>query len=365
MKAHIGPLSRRRVLALLGIFTATGTTGDGAGLDRFLPPGRTTLCGYGRQALAIGLHRVGTGAGDVVLLPGFICRDLIGAVRTVGAEVVFYDIDEQFHIVADSLDRAGASRVRAVVAVNYFGFPQPLDDLFPWCRAHGAVLIEDNAHGFLSADGDIPLGHRGDLGIFSLRKTLALPNGGALVDNRPEEADSLGGAPRFEDSSLRIEVAWAAKRGVKRVMAFGGPSTVGPVLGAIRGLRRFAPGSDVEIMSPDAEIAIPQEKLAPVTRRLLQRTAVDEEITRRRKLYRECDALLKDASEVRPLFSELPAEVVPQGFPFVYVGNEPRQFADRWWRLGVPIVSWPDLPHAFASNAPPHCHRVMLVPFLW
>jgi hypothetical protein len=118
-------------------------------------------------------------------------------------------------------------------------------------------------------------------------------------------------------------------------------------------------------MSPDAEIAIPQEKLAPVTRRLLQRTAVDEEITRRRKLYRECDALLKDASEVRPLFSELPAEVVPQGFPFVYVGNEPRQFADRWWRLGVPIVSWPDLPHAFASNAPPHCHRVMLVPFLW
>ena len=132
MKAHIGPLSRRRVLALLGIFTATGTTGDGAGLDRFLPPGRTTLCGYGRQALAIGLHRVGTGAGDVVLLPGFICRDLIGAVRTVGAEVVFYDIDEQFHIVADSLDRAGASRVRAVVAVNYFGFPQPLDDLFPF-----------------------------------------------------------------------------------------------------------------------------------------------------------------------------------------------------------------------------------------
>ena len=79
----------------LGIFTATGTGGNGAGLERFLPPDRTTLCGYGRQALAIGLHRLGIGAGDLILLPGFVCRDLIGAVRTVGSDVRFYDVDER------------------------------------------------------------------------------------------------------------------------------------------------------------------------------------------------------------------------------------------------------------------------------
>jgi hypothetical protein len=358
-------LTRDRRQAMRGIFTATGTTGDGTGLDRFLPPGRTVLCGYGRQALAIGLHRIGAGAGSTVLLPGFVCRDLLGAVRTVGADVAFYDIDDRFHIVADSLDRAGASRVRAVVAINYFGFPQPLDQLFAWCRSRGAVLIEDNAHGFLSADKDIPLGCRGDLGIFSLRKTLALPNGGALVDNRPGVALSHEDAPCFEESAVGGEVAWAAKRGVKYLMARGGPSTVRPLVGTIRGLRRLTTGSDVEITSPDAEATIPRQELAPVTRRLLRRTAVEREIRRRRTLYRECEALLTGVTDVRALFAELPPEVAPQGFPFIYAGNDPRQFADRWWRRGVPIVHWPDLPDAVAPDAPSHYRRVMLVPFLW
>ena len=350
---------------LLRIFTATGTHGDGEGVERFLPPARTTLCGYGRQALAIALHRVGIAAGDLVLLPGFICRDLLGAVRTVGADVRFYDIDEQFHIVGESLDRAACARVRAVVAVNYFGFPQPLNECLAWCHARGAVLIEDNAHGFLSADQDVPLGRRGDLGIFSLRKTLALPNGGALVDNRPGGVHTREGAPRFDGSSLRTEMAWGAKRAAKRAMALGGSSAVRPLIGSIRGLRRLATGSAIDVTPPHAEIAIPQQALASRTPGLLRRVAVREESTRRRSLYRACRTILEGSAEVRPLFSELPEHVVPQGFPFIYLGNEPGLFAERWWRRGIPMVRWPDLPHAVEPDAPPHYHRVMLVPFLW
>ena len=358
-------LDRELRRTLLGIFTATGTKGDGEGVERFLPPERTTLCGYGRQALAIALYRVGIGAGDLVLLPGFICRDLLGAVRTVGADVRFYDIDEQFRILVESLDRADGSRIRAVVAVNYFGFSQPLNEVSAWCRARGAVLIEDNAHGFLSADGDVPLGRRADFGIFSLRKTLAIPNGAALVDNRSGAIPTGGDAPRFAGSSLRTEVAWGAKRAIKRAMALGGLSAVRPLIGSIRRLRRLTTGSDVEVTPPYAEDAIPQQALAARTPGLLRRVAVREESTRRRSLYRQCQTMLESSAEIRPLFSELPGQVVPQGFPFLYLGEAPGHFADDWWRRGIPMSRWPDLPHAVAPDAPPHYHRVMLVPFLW
>lgn len=358
-------LDSERRKTLLGIFTATGTKGDGEGVERFLPPERTTLCGYGRQALAIALCRVGIAAGDLVLLPGFICRDLLGAVRSVGADVRFYDVDEQFQIVVESLHQAGCSRVRAVVAVNYFGFPQPLDEVSAWCSARGAVLIEDNAHGFLSADGDVPLGRRADFGIFSLRKTLAIPNGAALVDNRSDAVPTNGDAPRFDGSSLRTEMAWGAKRAIKRAMALGGLSAVRPLIGSIRRFRRLTTGSDIDTTPPYAEDVIPQQALAAKTPGLLRRVAVKEESARRRSLYRQCQTMLERSAEVRPLFSELPGEVVPQGFPFIYLGGASRDFADDWWRRGIPMVHWPDLPRAVAPEAPPHYHRVMLVPFLW
>jgi hypothetical protein len=354
--------------AMLGVFTATGTGGDGAGLERFLPPARTTLCGYGRQALTIGLHRLSITAGDVVLLPGFVCRELLGAVRRAGAEVRLYDVDDRFHAAIDSLDRIGGRHVRAVVAVNYFGFPQPLDDLSAWCRARGAVLIEDNAHGFLSADGDVPLGLRGDMGIFSIRKTLAVPNGGALVDNRPGQVWPPAGDLHFRDSPLATQVGWVLKRAVKSVIAAGGSSMIRPVVAAIRGARRMTTGSTTPAAPPDAEMEIPDTQIASVTARLLGRVAIENETARRRSLYGECERLLKDASGVRRLFAALPAGVVPQGFPFVYDGSaqEQRRFVQHWWRrYSVPIVGWPDLPSAVASTAPRHYRQVLLVPFLW
>ena len=351
--------------AWLSVYTSRCRGGDGRTLERFLPTERTTFYGYGRQALAAALAQVGVGAGDRVLLPGFICRDVLASLTAVGAAPAFYAVDEQLHADLASVGRQAHAGVRAVVAVNYFGFPQPLDQLRAWCRVRGAALIEDNAHGFLSADGSAPLGHRGDLGVFSLRKTLSLPNGAALVDNRSGSARPV--APENgQGSSGAAERHYRMKAALKRAMGAGGLRGASAMLGGVRWLKRAIPnGARRRAVAGDPETTMPRDAFSPLAARLLRQCDVEEERTRRRQLYRICHQLVGRSPGVLPLFGELPGEVVPYGFPFLFTGRDADAFVRRWRRQGVEIISWPDLPPAVQPHAPSHYRRVMLVSFLW
>jgi hypothetical protein len=76
---------------------------------------------------------------------------------------------------ADDLARAAAG-ADAVYLISHFGFP--LADPPPG----EAPVIEDAAHGLFSADpAGRPLGSRGDAAIFSPRKSVGVPDGGAVV----------------------------------------------------------------------------------------------------------------------------------------------------------------------------------------
>ncbi len=349
---------------LLSIYTARCRSGDSTDLEKILPPDRTRFYGYARQALAEALRRAGLHAEDEVLLPGFLCGGVLGSLAVVGAIPRFYGVDELLHADVASWGQIATKNVRAVVAVNYFGFPQPLDQIREWCRAHGATLIEDNAHGFLSANNEVPLGRRGDLGVFSLRKTLPLPNGGAMVDNRHEPMNGNGFS--FRGVCHGAEWRYRSKAALKRLIELGGLPSARAFISGIRLVRLIATGSALPVSPLDREAVIPQEAFAPLTMRLLSRCDFSYERQRRRDLYRLWVGLFEGESDIRPLFSHLPDGVVPQGFPFLYMGDDPAGFRRIWWRRGVPIISWPDyLPMAVQCDAPDHYRRIMLVQFLW
>lgn len=352
--------------ALLGLYTAHTAGGTGAGLERFLPPDRTVFYGYGRQALADALRRIGVRRGDEVLVPGLICREVLASLAAVGAVPRLFEVDEGLHADETALDRAGASRPRAVIAVNYFGIPQPLAPFRRWCERHGAALIEDNAHGFLSADGEEPLGLRGDLGVFSIRKTLALPNGGALVDNRPQAVVPPPAVPAgYTDSPRRAERRYQAKMIVKRAMSISGVHGAHMLVSSIRMARRLATGSPLPRVSPKAETTMPAEACAPMTRRLLSHLDVNQERARRRQLFEQVRQRLAGVPGIRPLVDELSPGVVLQGYPFVLSGTDPDRFVAEWWRQGLQMLRWPDLPRAIEQGSPAHYRNLMLVPFLW
>ena len=138
------------------------------------------LYGHGRQAFAEALLLSGA-AGGRVLLPSFICRDLLASVAAAGAKPSFYGVKPD---LTPDEDPSRWPDAHAVLAVDYFGFPQDLTPFQAYARRCGAALIEDAAHALFSRDaaGRL-LGTRAPLGILSLRKSLPLPDGGALLVN--------------------------------------------------------------------------------------------------------------------------------------------------------------------------------------
>src|SRR5438128_3234701 len=139
-----------------------------------------TLTHLGRGAVWLALRALGLGPGSRVAMPAYHCGSEVEAAHLAGVELEFYRVDSQLRVDEEDLARA-ARAADATYLISHFGYPM--------CAPPGdAPVIEDAAHGLFSAAEDGPLGSRGDAAVFCPRKSLGVPDGGALLVRR-------GGAP--------------------------------------------------------------------------------------------------------------------------------------------------------------------------
>lgn len=119
----------------------------------------------------------------MALLPAYLCESVVAAFQAHGCLVEFFavgidlaaDLDQIAHLLR-------AQRVRVVLVIHYFGFRlAATDELADLCAEHGVALIEDCAHALFSRTGTNCVGGKGAASIFSLRKSLAIPEGGVLI----------------------------------------------------------------------------------------------------------------------------------------------------------------------------------------
>lgn len=311
-----------------------------------------------RWALVDALRVCGVRAGDRVLVPGLICREVLASLCVVGASADFYSVSTTLEaaFVPGSLEPA-----KAILAVNYFGVPQDLEPFRDYCRRTGAALIEDNAHGLFSRDraGEW-LGSRGDVGIYSFRKSIAVPSGAALVVNGdrwqpPAELPSVHG----------FDARYKVKQAFRRVAGALGPVRTFDAIGIVRRARRVSTGDALPLAPPDAQERIPG---APNPDAMLSRSLSvadpDFESRRRRGLYELVGPLVVAVGGIRAL-PALSDNVVPYGFPFFAPPARMSVLAAALRRLGLPLAQWPELPLAVAPVAPDHYRDLHVVPFLW
>lgn len=137
----------------------------------------------GTSALHLSLLALGIGPGDDVILPDVTYVAVANAVRYVGANPVFVDVDPvTWNIDPYWVEIAvkTCKRPRAVVAVHLFGLPCDMIALKEICKTYDMYLVEDacEAHG-ATYYGE-PVGSLSDIACFSFfaNKLIATGEGG-------------------------------------------------------------------------------------------------------------------------------------------------------------------------------------------
>jgi len=314
---------------------------------------------YGRHALYEALRMANVGEGDVVLLPEYICRETLAAAHALGTGIAYYPVDRALRMAVrpDALPAA-----RAIVAVNYFGFPQDLEPFEAYCGKNGAVLIEDNAHGFLSRDYQGRyLGTRGDLGVFSFRKSLPIVNGSGLALNRPERVSSPQAQLPFRDDPE--PKLFRVKKVLRRLADWHLTWLLYRLIELERSRRVVR--SEGAVSEEDPEWHMPEDP-APAGQLpgLLNRVDTACEDSRRRALFNGLSPLIRELGG-EPLFSSLPEHVVPYGLPFYASPDCFARIQSALKRNYLDAFPWPELPSDIRNHARKFYRSIYLVNFIW
>lgn len=310
------------------------------------PHGHPTLLytGYGRLAIYYGINALGIKTGENVAIPAFICNAAIAPFVKAGIEVRYYDSDESLIPDLESVHTLIDKRTRAVLSVNYFGFPQKISSLRALCNEHGIYLIEDNAHGFLSSAGDHPLGSFGDISVFSFRKTLPLPNGAALVINNPKITLAH---PTLTRDPPRLKSAKFLVRSLLQIIEMRlGINLVSNLRNTLKILRpqNVDNTRETDILE-ETSLENYLDNMTSLSKRIIIRSAYDDLRTTRVDAYNFWLEYLQKMSgnNTKPLFPNLPLGVVPHSCPVI--GNF-GILADNLQSKGIECSVWPNLPRS-------------------
>ncbi len=188
------------------------------------------------------MKAMGIGAGDTVLMPSYHSTNEVLPVQAVGAHVEFFSINKRLEPDLEELEDLMRKGAKALILIQYIGWAQPMDEILALCEKYGVVLVEDCALSLLSKTPDgRRLGSMGDYSIFCLYKTLPLPNGALLVQNRnvfPEldELDTPGpGRAMIGGRIAELHLEWLRGRSdLVGGALFGAKKMAGRMMSAVR-----------------------------------------------------------------------------------------------------------------------------------
>jgi dTDP-4-amino-4,6-dideoxygalactose transaminase len=135
-------------------------------------------------ALHLALVVAGAGPGDEVIVPSLSFIATTNAVRYVGAEPVFADVDPMtLNLTPESVEPHLTDRTRAVILVDQAGIPADLAGMRRLCDPRGITVVEDAACAAGSTYRGHPVGAGAELAAFSFhpRKLVTTGEGGMIT----------------------------------------------------------------------------------------------------------------------------------------------------------------------------------------
>jgi len=281
---------------------------------------------HGRIALKYGLRSLDFPPGTEILLPDFICDVILPVLSAQQLAPVFFPVREDLTPDWDRLAGRLSANSRALLMVHYFGIPQAIDAYTQFCREHGLVLIEDNAHGYGGTFEGRLLGNFGDIGISSPWKNFPIQSGGILHLPDPQS---------LPNQNL--------------------PVVMRPMFPSLRRFRcQFRSGwlawhrSITHDLQHEAMPApLPDRRMHSADRDWLANQDLAAASAQRRAIYQVWESWCAHAG-LKPLFKMrdgLPDGTAPLVYPALTSGpGKTREWFEWAFRHGIEASSWPKLP---------------------
>ena len=155
------------------------------------------LCGTGTAlsvcngTLALHLAMLGLDVrpGDEVLVPSLTYVATANAVRYVGAEPVFVDVDPYTWCIDPKLLEASITRqTKGIIAVHLYGHPADMDTINHIAAVHGLWVVEDAAEAHMARYKGRIVGSLAKIATFSFygNKIITCGEGGAITVDDPQ-----------------------------------------------------------------------------------------------------------------------------------------------------------------------------------
>jgi dTDP-4-amino-4,6-dideoxygalactose transaminase len=154
-------------------YTTPSHRGD---IRELFPHHATILTDSGRSALALAIETLGL-SDKTVALPAFVCDALLPILIRYNITPVFLDVEKETYHPNISHYVSVVNRIDGAILVATFGAPLSTE-VVTFLKKHGKIIIEDYAHVPLPTHSETI---SGDARIYSLPKTLPVPDGGLAV----------------------------------------------------------------------------------------------------------------------------------------------------------------------------------------
>lgn len=143
----------------------------------------------GTSALHAAMYAAGIGVGDEVITTPLTFVATANAALYVGARPVFVDIDEEtYGIDIEYIEDAITPHTRAIMPVDYAGYPMDIMRIREIADKYNLVIIEDAAHALGAVRDGVMVGNQADMTMFSFHpvKHITTGEGGMIVCNNPD-----------------------------------------------------------------------------------------------------------------------------------------------------------------------------------
>jgi perosamine synthetase len=298
--------------------------------DVWLPRGATYLLPSGRSAIRAALLKLKV-EGATALLPSYLCESVLSPFQSAGCNVLFYGVGRDLAPDLEEVERVlKTRRVRILLIIHYFGFPLPLfSRLRLLCDEHGVLLIEDCAHALFSQWNGQPLGSAADATVFSFRKSLPIPEGGALVIRNDPDTQPIR-------STFKLSELTSLAREIVYWMEFHAGFSVRNIALSISWLRNWSYDRNAQISS------FPDLPIGSASSLLLRYVNVKRIVQARRRNFGYWLSRMNDLG-CSAIFRELPDGVCPIGFPILIEHRD--QILPVLYRNGIALRTfWDRLP---------------------